>query len=244
MASNPEMVSYLQNTFSKEYYVDSFTSGKDAYNQIDRLHPNLIITDSSLIDMDGYSFARRLKDNAETSHIPVIMLLDKSDEATIRKALVNGATDYIKKPFEPEVVKLQVANLLSLQQTWKMRALADIRKSNITAINNDRDQEFMDNLIQLIEQNLDNPDLNISMLCKELALSRTLLYNKITQLTGNSPNEFIRIIRLKNAANLLISGKYTVTEVASMVGIDNQKYFSRIFKDYYKVSPKNYLKEV
>lgn len=244
MASNPEMVSYLQNTFSKEYYVDSFTSGKDAYNQIDRLHPNLIIADSSLIDMDGYSFARRLKDNAETSHIPVIMLLDKSDEATIRKALVNGATDYIKKPFEPEVVKLQVANLLSLQQTWKMRALADIRKSNITAINNDRDQEFMDNLIQLIEQNLDNPDLNISMLCKELALSRTLLYNKITQLTGNSPNEFIRIIRLKNAANLLISGKYTVTEVASMVGIDNQKYFSRIFKDYYKVSPKNYLKEV
>lgn len=244
MASDSEMASYLHKAFSKDYYVDSFTSGKDAYNQIDRLHPNLIIADSSLIDMDGFSFCKRLKDNAETSHIPVIMLLDKSDEETIRKALANGANDYIRKPFGPEIFKLQVTNLLSLQQTWKIRALADIRKSNITAINNDRDQEFMDNLIQLIEQNLDNPELNISMLCKELALSRTLLYNKITQLTGNSPNEFIRVIRLKNAANLLISGKYTVTEVASMVGIDNQKYFSRIFKDYYKVSPKNYLKEV
>lgn len=244
MSSNLEMVSYLQNTFSKEYYVDSFTSGKDAYNQIDRLHPNLIIADLSLIDMDGFSFCKRLKDNAETTHIPVILLLDKTDEETIRKSLINGATDYIKKPFEPEIFKLQVSNLLSLQLTWKMRSLADIRKSNTTAINNDRDQEFMDNLIQLIEENLDNPELNISMLCKELALSRTLLYNKITQLTGNSPNEFIRVIRLKNSANLLISGKYTVTEVASMVGIDNQKYFSRIFKDYYKVSPKNYLKEV
>lgn len=244
LASDPEMASYLHSIFSKDYYVDSYTSGKDAYNHIKRFYPDLIIVDSSLIDIDRFSFCKRIKDNAETSHIPVIMLVEKSDTETIRRTLDSRAIAYIKKPFEAEILKLQTANLLSLQQTWKTKTLAEIKKNNITAINNDRDQEFMDNLIQLIEKNLDNPDLNISMLCKELALSRTLLYNKITQLTENSPNEFIRIIRLKNAANLLISGKYTVTEVASMVGIDNQKYFSRIFKAYYQVSPKNYLKEV
>lgn len=93
----------------------------------------------------------------------------------------------------------------------------------------------------MIETNIDNPELNIQMMCSELAMSRTLLYNKIIPLTGKSPTEFIRIFRLKQAAALLLSGEYSVTDVAFNVGIDNPKYFSRIFKEFYGVSPKEYL---
>ena len=120
--------------------------------------------------------------------------------------------------------------------------LTDFKKSNLAIVNSNRDKDFMDNLSQFVEKNLDNPDLNATMLCKEMALSRTLLYNRITRLTGYSPNEFIRSSRLKKAADLLISGKYSIAEVSTMVGIDNPKYFSRIFKSYFHVSPKNYLK--
>lgn len=240
--SESEMSNYLNNAFAREYPVSSYTSGAEALNQITHVQPALVIVDSLLSDMDGFSFCRKIKENSETEHIPIVIITEQSDPATVKKVFASGANDYIKKPFEFEVLKLKVENLLSLEQIWQNKALADIKKNNINTINNDRDQEFMDNLIQLIEKNLDNPDLNISMLCKELALSRTLLYNKITQLTSISPNEFIRTIRLKTAANLLISGKHSVTEVSTMVGIDNPKYFSRIFKEYYHVSPKNYLK--
>ncbi len=243
VVSEPDISNYLQSALSREYRVESYSTGTEACSQVTRFQPGLILVDFQLTDMDGYSFCRRIKENTETSHISVIMIIDYSDKETTKKILASGATDFILKPFEYEVLSMRVANLMNLQQIWQSKALSDIKKNNIMAINNDRDQEFMDNLIQLIEQNLDNPDLNVTMLCKELALSRTLLYNRITQLTGNSPNEFIRVMRLKNAANLLISGKYTITEVSTMVGIDNPKYFSRIFKDYYRVSPKNYLKE-
>jgi ligand-binding sensor domain-containing protein/AraC-like DNA-binding protein len=127
---------------------------------------------------------------------------------------------------------------------WQNETMKEIKKKNIYGINSDREQKFVDNLVQLIEKNLSNPGLNITMLCNELALSRTLLYKRVTQLTGYPPNEFIQIIRLKNAADLLISGKYSVTEVSAMIGIDNPKYFSRIFKQYYHVPPSNYMESL
>lgn len=244
VVSDSEVSSYLANMLSREYKVDTYNTGTEACAQVTRLQPGLILVDYKLADMDGYSFCRRIKENADTSHISVVLITDYQDQDNEKRMLSAGVADFIHKPFEPEIIGLRIFNLMNLQQVWQNKALADIKKNNITAINNDRDQEFMDNLIQFIEQNIDNPDLNISLLCKELALSRTLLYNRITQLTGNSPNEFIRIMRLKNAASLLISGKYTIAEVSTMVGIDNPKYFSRIFKDYYKVAPKNYLKEL
>lgn len=243
VVSEPEIASYLQNTLSREYNVKSYDTGIEACSEVTRFQPRMILVDFSLTDMEGFEFCRRIKENADTTHIPVVMITEHTDQETTKKIFASGATDFFRKPFESEVLNLRIANILNLQQVWQNKALSDIKKSNITAINNNRDQEFMDNLIQLIELNLDNQELNVSMLCKELALSRTLLYNRITQLTGNSPNEFIRVIRLKNAANLLITGKYQIAEVSAMVGIDNPKYFSRIFKDYYKVSPKNYLKE-
>ena len=240
--SEKEMSEYLHNAFSNDYTVESYATGQEALNRIIRSCPDLIIVDVKLSDMDGLTFCVKLKENTDTAYIPIVTIIEQSNLSIIKDVFMSGASDYIKKPFESEILKLKVSNLLSSQQMWKEKALSDIKKDNINTINNERDQEFMDNLIQLIEKNIDNPTLNISLLCNELALSRTLLYNRITQLTGNSPNEFIRTVRLKTAVNLLITGKYSIAEVSNMVGIDNPKYFSRIFKEYYHVSPKNYLK--
>jgi len=145
-------------------------------------------------------------------------------------------------PFELEIITLKISNILNFIQTSKNKVLSDIKKNNVSTIENEKDQEFMENLIQFIEKNLDNSNLNNTMLCREFALSKTLLYYRITKLTNKSPNEFIQTIRLKNAANLLLSGQYSVIEVSTMVGIDNPKYFSRIFKKYYNVSPRDYAK--
>ncbi|MDR1585117.1 MAG: response regulator [Prevotellaceae bacterium] len=241
--SDPEMASFLQNSLSREYSVKTYPNAEEALNQILQSQPELLIVDSLLSDMDGFSFCRKIKENADIAFVSIIMITETSDEETVKEALVSGAGDFVKKPFDLEILRLKISSLLSTQSTWQKKALMDIRKSNIMAINNDRDEEFMSRLVQLIEQNLDNPELNVSVLCRELALSRTLLYNRVTQLTNSSPNEFIRIIRLKNAANFLIESKYSIAEVSNMIGIDNPKYFSRIFKEYYGVPPKNYLKE-
>ena len=136
-----------------------------------------------------------------------------------------GAIDYIAKPFDKEVLRSKIANIFELRQAAQRQCLEELKNNNAVELSNKADNEFMEKLL----------------MCSELAMSRTLLYNKITQLTGKSPTEFIRIFRLKQAAALLLSGEYSVTDVAFKVGIDNPKYFSRIFKEFYGVSPKEYL---
>ena len=240
--SNAEMSNYLKSTFSRSYNVNVYHSGADALLHLSRTTPDLIIVSSILSDMVGVDFCQKIKENTDTEHIPLVMILGLVEADLIKSMLSIGVIDYVQKPFDSELLELKVSNLLSFERSAQNRALSSIRKSNVTKVNEQKDQEFMENLIGFIEKNLDNPELNNTMLCKEFALSRTLLYHRITQLTSNSPMEFIQIIRLKNAANLLLSGQHTVIEVSHMVGIENPKYFSRIFKKYYNVSPKDYGK--
>ena len=240
--SEPEMLSYLNSAFSKLYKTVTLATGTDAFSQIPHFKPELIIVGAYLSDMDGLSFCSKIKDNPDATSIPVLMIVEVSDNENQRKIFASGAYDFICKPFEMDILKSKTANILSLQSNCKNRMLAELKNNNLSAVNNNRDQEFMNNLILLIENNISNQELTANLLCKEMGLSRTLFYNRITQMTGSPPNEFIRNIRLKNAADLLMQGKYSVAEVASMVGIDNPKYFSRVFKNYYHVSPKDYLK--
>jgi len=244
VVSDTGVASYFIDLLSPDYCVDIYNTGSEALNSATRIQPQLILIDFQLTDMDGFSLCKKIKKNSNTAHIPVLLITNHTYKKVLKKIFASGATDFISKPFESEIISMQIANLLSLQQGWQNKTLTDMKKNNLLAVDNERDQEFMNNFIKLIEQNLDNPNLNLSMVCRELALSRTLLYNWTTRLTGHSANEFIRVIRLKNAANMLISGQYTITEVASKVGFDNPKYFSKIFKNYYKVAPKNYMNKL
>jgi signal transduction histidine kinase/ligand-binding sensor domain-containing protein/AraC-like DNA-binding protein len=242
ISPNTEMLDYLKTSFSRDYGVSLFVSGSEALLQLPHSKPDLIFASEILSDMTGLDFCQKIKENKDTENIPLIMIIDFDDSKSIRNILSAGAIDFVQKPFEFDLLALKTANYLSFQMASQKKALNTIRKDNVAKINEQKDQEFMEELIQFIEKNLDNPELNNAMLCKQFALSRTLLYYRITQLTNTSPTEFIQTVRLKNAANMLLSGQHSVAEVSYMVGIDNPKYFSRLFKRYYNVSPKDYGK--
>ncbi len=238
---DPEMSRYLMMSLRDQYQVKTCANGREALEETDRFCPHLILSDLLMPEMTGIELCRRVKGNVKSSHIPVLLLTGVTETESMREGMRAGAIDYIRKPFDKEVLKGKLENIFELQRTAQRQCLEKLKNDNALELSNKTDNEFMEKLLALIEKHIDNPELNISLLCSELALSRTLLYNKITQLTGNAPTEFIRMIRLKRAANLLLSGKHSVTEVAFQVGIDNPKYFSRVFKEFYGVSPREYL---
>ena len=238
---DPEMSRYIEMSLSDVYHVKTFNNAVEALDGIDAFSPQLIISDVLMPGMTGFEFCQKVKGNIKTSHIPFLLLTGVTDKKSILEGMRLGAIDYIAKPFDKEVLRSKIANIFELRQAAQRQCLEELKNNNAVELSNKADNEFMEKLLKLIETNIDNPELNIQMMCSELAMSRTLLYNKITQLTGKSPTEFIRIFRLKQAAALLLSGEYSVTDVAFKVGIDNPKYFSRIFKEFYGVSPKEYL---
>lgn len=238
---DPEMSRYIEMSLSDVYHVKTFNNAVEALDGIDAFSPQLIISDVLMPGMTGFEFCQKVKGNIKTSHIPFLLLTGVTDKKSILEGMRLGAIDYIAKPFDKEVLRSKIVNIFELRQAAQRQCLEELKNNNAVELSNKADNEFMEKLLKLIETNIDNPELNIQMMCSELAMSRTLLYNKITQLTGKSPTEFIRIFRLKQAAALLLSGEYSVTDVAFKVGIDNPKYFSRIFKEFYGVSPKEYL---
>jgi len=236
-----EMSHYIEMSLRDIYRVKTFNNAVEALDSIEVFSPRLIISDVLMPGMTGFEFCQKVKSNVKTSHIPFLLLTGVTDKKSMLEGIRLGAIDYIMKPFDKEVLRSKIANIFELQQVSQKQCLEELKNNNAVELSNKADNEFMDKLLRLIEANMDNPELNISLMCGELAMSRTLLYNKITQLTGKAPTEFIRIFRLKHAAALLLSGEYSVTDVAFKVGIDNPKYFSRIFKEFYGVSPKEYL---
>ncbi|NDV80471.1 two-component regulator propeller domain-containing protein [Bacteroides sp. 51] len=238
---NPEMADYLKMCLEPVYAVKTCQNGKEALELVNLIYPHLILSDYLMPEMNGFELCQRIKNNIKTSHIPFLLLTGVTDEKSILEGIKAKADDYIKKPVEKELLLSKIANVFELQKATQRRSIEELKNNNAVELSNRADNDFLSKLIKLIEANITNPDLDITFICKEMALSRTLLYNKITQLTGNSPTEFVRIIRLKQAAPLLLSGQYSVTDVSFMVGIDNPKYFSKVFKDFYGVSPKDYL---
>ncbi len=239
--SNPDTLSYLEKLFSGQYNTLICTTGKDAIHKISLFQPQIIIVNKQLADMEGLTLCQTLKENADTSPIPVIMITKVYKDVATLQLFASGAFDVICKPFDPSILRFKIANLLRHQMSWENKTLAEHKRLNIKSVHTENDCKFLDHLIRFIENNLNNPDLCVTMVCKEMAASQTLFYHRITSLTGQTPSAFIRNIRLKKAANLLLTGKHKIADVATMAGFENPKHFYKVFKHYYKVSPKKYL---
>ncbi|MCC8155578.1 MAG: response regulator [Tannerellaceae bacterium] len=238
---DPEMARYLEMSLQPFYQIQLATNGREALEYMDEFQPQLIISDVMMPGMNGFEFCRQVKENIKSSHIPFLLVTGLTDPQNVLQGVRLGAIDYIAKPFDKEVLKAKIHTIFKEQQTLQKRWLNELKNDNAAELNNKVDHEFMQKFMQFVEENIDNSDLNITLLCREMAMSRTLLYNKITSLTGQAPTEFIRMIRLRKAASLLLAGGLSITEVAEQVDIDNPKYFSRIFKEFYGVSPRDYL---
>ncbi|MBA4317209.1 MAG: hybrid sensor histidine kinase/response regulator [Flavobacterium sp.] len=237
---NEEVLSFVYGILREDYRVLKFSSGVAALDYMEKEIPDLIISDVMMPEMDGLELCKILKTSQNTNHIPVVLLTAKSSTLNRIEGLSTGADSYISKPFSVEELKLKVINLLKakeiMRQKYSERFIDDSQVENL----NTPEGIFVKKLTQIIELNIDNPNFDVNDLVKEIGMSRTVLYKKVQTLTNHSVAGFIKNMRLKKAASLLLNSNYPVSEITYMVGFNDRKHFSREFKKLYNLSPTIY----
>lgn len=205
---NDELREYLRRTLSEQYNIQVCSNGKEALTIVKEYMPNLVISDIMMPEMRGDELCHILKNDIETSHIPIILLTALNTDKNIIEGLQSGADEYIVKPFNIGILRANIANLLTnralLRHKYASLDLND-EKNNTDCINcsNDLDWKFIATVKKSVEDNMDNPSFNVDVLCNLLNMSRASFYNKIKALTDQAPADYIRLIRLKHAAQLL-----------------------------------------
>jgi YesN/AraC family two-component response regulator len=191
-------------------------------------------------EMDGMEFCTKIKSDERVSHIPVILLTARSSEEQRIEGLRTGADDYITKPFNFEVLEARINNLLSQREKFQktFRKTLDVKSSElqITPL----DVKFIEKAVKVVEDNISSPTFSIEDFGMELGISRAYVFKKIFALTGKTPLEFIRTIRLQQAAQLLEKSQLSVREIAYKVGFNTPKYFTKYFKEHYNILPSEY----
>lgn len=240
---NDDMRSYLQRSLSENYYIFMASDGKEGWGIIQNIKPDLVISDIMMPNMNGDELCSKIKSNINTSHIPVILLTALNDKDNIIRGLKTGADEYITKPFDISILKAKIMTLLANREVLKDRFAKLEIKSTDEQIDytSELDREFMTKVKEIIEKNLQDSNFNVDILCSSLNMSRSSFYNKIKALTDQAPADFIRLIRLSRAAELLKSKKFNITEVADMTGFSDAKYFREVFKKHYKMNPSKYM---
>lgn len=242
---NASLRLFLMKSLSDIYQVDGAENGQEAIDKIKVQQPDLIISDVMMSVMDGEMMCRTLKSDIETSHIPIILLTALGDKKDILRGLETKADMYITKPFDLMVLRANISNILENREIIRKKlqqASVNIEsKTEDIPMPTNLDNEFMQKVTVLVKENL-GKDLTVDTLCAGMNMSRTSFYNKIKALTGMAPNDFIRNIRMQEAAALLKSQRYTVAEVADMMGFADPKYFTDTFKKFYGVPPSIYKK--
>lgn len=237
---NPDIRSYISQGLKDHYKTIEAPDGLQAMQIASETLPGIIISDIMMPLTNGTELCRQIKTDRRTCHIPVILLTAKSTSESIIEGFDIGADDYLVKPFNLEILKSRIKNLLSSRSRLK-----EIYKANITAepetfTSNEIDQQFIRHIYEIIEENLLNTDFNPDFLARELLMSRSSLYMKIKAVSGESVSIFVRNYRLRKAAGLIRQRKYSISEIAYMVGFSQIQYFSSCFKEVFGIPPSEY----
>ena len=237
---NEDFVFYLKDNLSAAFDVIEARNGKEGWQKVLGQHPDLVVSDIMMPEMNGIDLCRKIKEDQRTSHIPVILLTVRSSEEIQLEGYITGANDYITKPFNLEILHSRINNLLVQQENLKktFQKQVELIPGDIAVMSGD--EKFVRQALEVIQANIDNSEFSVEDLSKALFMSRAAMYKKLTALTGKTPVEFIRSIRLKHAAQLLEKTQMTVSEIAFEVGINNTKYFVRYFKEEYNMLPTAY----
>ena len=246
---NASLNTFVANLFRDRFTVIQAYSGEEGLEKAVNECPDIIISDVLMPgDIDGIELCRRIKSDSSTSHIPVILLTAKILDEHKIQGYNCGADAYLCKPFSPEVLIARVNNLnvKRTRQATLILASAGLSDQPLKPQDNEEqlsplDKKFLEKLYAYIENSLDNCDLNVNMLGRELGFSRTNFYRKVKALTGISPNDLLRVYRLNRAAEILLTREYTVGEVGERTGFGNQSHFSSLFKKHFGVSPRAYV---
>jgi CheY-like chemotaxis protein/AraC-like DNA-binding protein len=240
---NPDMRLYIKNEFKDIYKVTEAHNGTIGIEKALEEIPDAIICDVMMPEIDGYEVCRKLKQDEKTSHIPILMLTAKSSEQHTIDGFESGADDYVAKPFSSAILKVRIKNLIDSRELLRKKfikhpfaAIKDFSPSKT-------DEALLKKAYAIVEKNLSNPNFEVSDFAYEIGMSRTQLYRKISAISGQTVREFIRIIRLKKAAELLVTSDMNITEVAYEVGFSSQSYFTTAFTEYFEINPSKYVEK-
>ncbi len=242
-----EVAQYIKNELGQWYRIDTAPNGREALKKLltDSGGYDLVISDVMMPEMDGISMLRQLKGNPNISDIPVILLTSKVEVSDRLEGLRKGADAYLAKPFNMEELHILVDNLVDnvrrLRGKFSGAQTQEDKMENVEVKGNN--DQLMERIMQTVNEHLQDPDFNVDRLCEEVGLSRTQLHRKMKEITGISTGEFIRNLRLQQAARLIREGKINIAQVAYSVGFNNQTYFSTVFKKHFGRTPTEYADE-
>jgi signal transduction histidine kinase/ligand-binding sensor domain-containing protein/CheY-like chemotaxis protein len=235
--NNLEMLEYISGELSREYHILKAQNAEKALNILRKTSIQLIVSDVMMEGMDGFELCKKLKSDIDHSHIPIIMLTAKKSLQAKIEGLESGADAYIEKPFSPEYLRVQVANLLTNRTKIKDYFSTSPVLHMKSMAYSKADEDFLEKLNDAIYNNIDDKDLHVDYLAEIMNMSRPTLYRKIKAISNLTPNELINLARLKKAAELLQEGKYKIYEISEMVGYNSQTSFGRNFLKQFGMTP-------
>lgn len=240
---NEEVLAYIASIFSDDYQIKTALNGNIGYKIATKFQPDLIISDIRMPEMDGLEFCKKIKKDLQTSHIPIILLTANAAQEVKVDGLKIGADDYVTKPFDAKELKLRVKNLANARVNLrnKFSRILNLSPTEITVTS--ADEEFLKNAMDIVEKHIDNSSFTVVQFAAELAVSRPLLFTKIKAITNQTPNNFIKSIRLKRAAQLLKQKKLNISEVAYKVGFKDPRYFRKCFRKEFNQSPTEFMEQ-
>lgn len=233
---NPDVAQYIISCLETTYQVDHAMNGAIGIENAMHLIPDIVISDIMMPEKDGFEVVQALKNDQRTNHIPLILLSAKADIESKMKGLERGADDFLAKPFAKRELLIKVANLLAARERLRLRYTSDVKEEVLEEVLSPED-EFVHNIRSIIESNLDNYTFGSSELVKASMMSRTQLFLKLKALTGYSASQYIRLLRLQKAKNLLKTSSLNISEIAYTVGFGDPKYFSRVFSQEFGIPP-------
>ena len=240
---NTDMRLFIKSELKDGYNVIEAHNGTLGLDKAYEKMPDAIICDVMMSGMDGYEVCRTLKHDERTSHIPIVLLTGRSSEQHTIEGLESGADDYVTKPFSSAILRVRIKNLIESRILLRRKFL----KEPFAPIKDISPSKTDDNLLKkayaIVEKNLDNPNFDVNDFAHEIGMSRTQLYRKIQAIAGQSVKEFIRIIRLKKAAELLLTKEKNITEIAYIVGFNSLSYFTLSFTEYFGMNPTKYIEK-
>jgi signal transduction histidine kinase/ligand-binding sensor domain-containing protein/DNA-binding response OmpR family regulator len=238
---NPDMLSFIQSHLEDNYQIHTAKDGLEGYQKAISILPDMLISDIMLPTMEGTEICKKLKSDVRTSHIPMILLTAKTSEESELEGIETGADDYITKPFNMSVLEAKIKNLIGLRKTLVKRFSAQVLLMPSEIPVNNMEKKFLDKSIKIIEDLMESPDFDVSKLATEMGMSRMQLYRKFKSICDQPVNDFIKTIRIKRAAQLLVQGELNISEVAGKTGFQNVSYFSRCFEEEFGVLPSKYI---
>ena len=239
---NEEMRNYISSLFENLYDIDTCENGKKALEATQATNYDLIITDLMMPIMDGMTLCRTLKHQASTCHIPIIILTAKDDEISQKEGFESEADMYVTKPFSAEVLQSRVKSIFRNREHLLRLFYSEPETTAEVLYTNEADKEFLEKLDELISQKLSDCSMPIDNLASEMAMGRSVFYQKVKGITGLTPNDYIRTFRLKKAVALFQKGESRINEVCYRVGFSSPSYFTKRFTQQFGISPSDYLK--